>query len=323
MSRQWIRKLRLTVTGGSGEIDLSRMRVRFEIRDATTQSPRVATITITNLSKETAQKIKNEGTEVELAAGHEDNFGRIFKGEIKQKRIGRENPTDTYVIINAATAERAYNNAIVNKTLKAGSTGEDLYKACLEAMKPFGIKQGQIPPSLAKIRYPTPLVLYGMAKDHLRSLAFSAGANWNLRDEYLDVIPKDGVREGGAVVLNSATGLIGMPVQTELGVIARCLINPQIGINGTVKIDERSIQQASFDLSYAGAPNNTDPRLPSLATDGLYRVLAMDHVGDTHSQPWYCDLQLMARGGAIPEAQARMGRGGDGAGTILPSLGPN
>lgn len=326
MARQWLRALRLDLPGArielTGQEDPSAssgLRVRFQIKDSTTQTPRIAEIRITNLSEATAQRIPSKNAKVELLAGYQGSYGRIFMGEIKQRRIGRENPTDTYVDIFAATGDRAYNNSVVSKTLPAGSTGQDIYKACLEAMKPFGVTQGQIPDALAKMKYPRPVTLFGMARDHLRTLAQSAGSTWNIRDDKLDLIPKDGALEGAAIVLNSQTGLVGLPTQTDLGIVARCLINTRIGINSTIQINQKSIQEAVQNFGYRTEQQNSELNFPRIAADGLYRVIAIDHVGDTHGQPWYCELYCIAKnGGVIPQAQVSLGRGGD-----TPYIGPN
>jgi len=316
MSLQYIRRAQLNVagtvielTGAADARDDTALRVRFNIKDSTLQAPRVAEIRITNLNEITSKKLLGQkGKPVELNAGYRDEIGRIFKGEIKQVRMGRESPTETYLDVFAATQERAYNNAIVSKTLPANSTGQDIYQACLDAMKPFGVTQGQIPDALSKIKYPRPVTLFGMARDHLRTLAYSSGCTWNIRDDNLDVIPKDGARDGSAIVLTSRTGLIGLPAQAEQGIIARCLINSKIGINSTVKIDQKSIQQAAQNLSYGGEPFNSEPYLPSLAADGLYRVVGMDHIGDTRGTPWYCELYCIAKSGpGVTNAQKSLG----------------
>src|SRR5471032_1849921 len=102
MSRNWIRKWQLTVGGSAGGLDLSAMRIKFEIHHMTTQSPNTLIAKVYNLSKTTAKIIQNEFTTVELSAGYEDNCGLIFKGDIKQKITGRETPTETYIAIVAA-----------------------------------------------------------------------------------------------------------------------------------------------------------------------------------------------------------------------------
>jgi hypothetical protein len=314
MSLQYIRRAQLNVagtvielTGAEDARDDTALRVRFTIKAWTLQTPRTAEIRITNLNPDTAKRLMGQkGKTVELNAGYRESMGRIFKGEIKQVRKGRETPTDTYLDVFAATQDRAYNNAIVNKTLPAGSTGQDIYKACLEAMKPFGVTQGQIPDALAKMKYPRPVTLFGMARDHLRTLAYSSGCTWNIRDDNLDVIPKDGALTGGAIILNSRTGLIGLPAQTEQGILARCLINTRIGVNSMVKIDQSSIQSAVQPLSIPGEPRGGQPFIAPIDVDGLYRVVAVDHIGDTRGQPWYCDLYCTAKsasGSTVTQAQ--------------------
>jgi len=315
MSLQYIRRAQLNVagtvielTGAADARDDTGLRVRFTIRAMTTQTPRTAEIRITNLKSDTAKRLMGQkGMTVELNAGFRDAMGRIFKGEIKQVRKGRETPTDTYLDVFASTHDKAYNNAIVSKTLPAGSTGQDIYKACLDAMKPFGVTQGQIPDALAKMRYPRPVTLFGMARDHLRTLAYSSGCTWNIRDDSLDVISKDGALQGGTITLNSNTGLIGMPAQTEQGILARCLINVRIGINSMVKIDQSSIQEAVQPLSIAGEPRGGQPFIAPIDADGLYRVVAVDHIGDTRGQPWYCELYCIARSAGATVSQASLG----------------
>lgn len=120
MAQQWLRYCKLTVAGGGDSVDLSQLRIRFQVTQHNLQSPNAADITITNLSDQTVKRIKGEGTEVTLEAGYEENPGLIFKGQIIQKRSGRENPVDTYLNIIAQGGDQAYNHAVVSKTLAAG-----------------------------------------------------------------------------------------------------------------------------------------------------------------------------------------------------------
>ena len=53
-----------------------------------------------------------------------------------------------------------------------------------------------------------------------------------------------------AIVLNSETGLIGMPQQTMgAGVNVRCLINPNIRINGLIQLDQASVYRTALSDS--------------------------------------------------------------------------
>ena len=175
MTRQWIRYFGLSIETSDGTVDVSNLRGRFTVRYATTQSPNTAEIIITNLAESTAQKINKEGQKVTLTVGYEDGYAIIFSGNIVQKRVGRENPIDTYLTILASDGDRAYNYATVSKTLAAGSSFKDQVDVVLEAMKPHGVTAGYIT-DLGSRKMPGPRTFFGMARDMMRSIATSAGA---------------------------------------------------------------------------------------------------------------------------------------------------
>lgn len=307
MTRQWKRFFQLTASGGSGgTLDLSEMRVRFKISDPSTQSPRSAYIRITNLSEATAQGLPKKGGKVSLIAGYEGGHGLLFSGDVQARQLGRESPTDTYADLYASDGANAYQAATISKAHKAGSTGRDIYNSVLEAMKPYGITAGHIPDILGQTKDPRAQVHFGMARDTMRKLAMSLGCNWKIHNGQLNVLPVGEPMPGGPIVLNSTSGLIGRATQTDQGIIGRALLNPAIAKDVTIQIDEKLIDRAAFDLSYAGAPNNVEPNLGAIATDGIYKVQAVDHVGDTRGNPWYVEFVANALGHTTT-ARARMG----------------
>ena len=128
-------------------------------------------------------------------------------------------------------------------------------------------------------------------------------------------------------MLNSDTGLIGMPQQTMGGgVNVRCLINPNIKINGLVQIDQASIYRVALgNNEIASAPgrfreqaddngnlvvNGTLQNPASIAADGVYIVKAIDYTGETRGQPWYMDIMCFARNDATKLDQSAILKGG-------------
>jgi len=306
MSRQWIRHCKLTIEGASGALDVSDMRIRFRVLQNTLQTPNNAEIIITNLSDATANLVREEGKKVTLSAGYEDSPGEIFTGEIIQKRKGRENPVDTYLTILATNADKAYNFAVVNKSLAAGHTFKDQVNVALEAMKPYGVTAGYIG-DLGNKKMPRGRTMFGMARDFLRDIGFATNTAWSIQNNKLQVLENNKTLPGDAFVLNSQTGMIGLPVQTVNGIIVRCLLNNKLRPGSRIQINQASIQQAAFNPNYTAAVQND--MLPSLADDGFYKALVVDHHGDTRGNPWYTDLVcLRADGqGAIPLGLSRQG----------------
>lgn len=351
MSKNWMRHFELQILSEKGEgISLSDFKVTFTIEWTDTKWPRVANVKVYNLSKDTSSRILGqEYAKIRIIAGYDgmpavvdesqvgiareinesqvgqtdgQNFGVIFDGEIRFTVTGRDNPTDTWVLIQAIDSHQAFNNASVITTLAAGYTVADVHAAVLDSCKPFGITQG-ITGDFPTTVFPRGKTFYQSSRDVMDFVAAQCGASWQFVAGQLNLIPTNKYIHD-AIRLNSDTGLIGMPQQTMGGgVNVRCLINPNIQISGLVQIDQASVYRASLSADEIKAlpgrvrESGTDGNLyvdgvreqPSaVATDGIYVVRAITYTGDTRGQPWYMDLMCFARGDATkmnPSAQQR------------------
>jgi hypothetical protein len=298
MTDQYLRKCGLVVTSGSKGLDLSQMRIRFKVNAMDVDRPATAVIRVSNLSADTARQVEKEFQTVSLQAGYEGgNFGVIFEGTIKQFRRGRESATDTYLDILAAVGDQAFNQALVSKSLAAGSSSADRANAAIDAMTSADsqVKRGQIPTELGTGGIlPRGAVLFGLGRLYLNDATDAAGMSWSIGpDGTLNMIPLTGYLPGEAVVLNSRTGLIGVPEATIQGVEATCLLNPKIKLGTRVQIDNKSITQTQ--VNEQGFPRFTDLTFPASTTeDGFYRVLVVEHRGDTRGQEWYTDIICLA-----------------------------
>lgn len=301
---QWLRKCALIVApdqGGAG-LDFSQLRVRFHVRRADIQTPNTLEARVWNVSEQTAVQVKREFQRVVLQAGYEfGNFGTIFDGTIRQVRWGRENQTDTYMDILASDGDEAYNFAVANTTLAAGSTHQDQTWAMRAVMEEHGIKQGYMP-ELTDQKLPRGKVMFGMCRDYLRDIAASTGCSWSIQDGALQLVPLSGYLPSEAVVLSSKTGMIGMPEQTQDGIRTKCLLNPRLKVSGQVQIDNKSVQQMRIDMSYTAI--NFQPKI---ADDGFYRLLVVEHFGDTRGNDWYSDLICLALDDTVPQSLAVKG----------------
>lgn len=289
---QYLRSCTLVVSGLDGEgLDLSALHIQFEVKQWDIQTPNSAIIRVWNLKADTSKRIEKEFTRVTLQAGYEGaDTGVIFDGTIVYIRRGRENATDTYLDIFAADGDAAYNFAVVNASLAAGSKPEDRLKAITEAMEKYGVTQGAVPEGgLGGSELPRGKVMFGPARDQMRDLAESTLTTWSIQNGQVNVIERGGYLPDEAVVLNSKTGMIGLPTQTEDGINVRCLLNPKIKVAGRVQIDNASIQRATVSLQYTAINF-----FPSVTDDGFYRVIVVDHTGDNRGQDWYSDLTCVA-----------------------------
>lgn len=281
-------------------LDLSAMHIKFETSQQDEESPNNATITVYNLSDDTAKRIQKEFSHVVLQAGYGSNFGVIFEGVMKQFRLGREDNKNTYLKILAADGDMAYNWAVVRKTLAAGSSFADRVNAAIESMAPYGVAAGQLIYPDTGGTLPRGKVLFGYAKAAVRANAQTMGATWSIQNGRVNIIPLTGYLPGEAVILNARTGLVGRPEQTQDGIKARCLLNPRIVIGGSVRIDNKSINQ-TLQHRDSVIPGGQLPfnqwagiQTPaSIAADGLYRVYVAEHKGDNRGQEFYTEITCL------------------------------
>lgn len=351
MSQNWMRHFELQLIGKEGSgISLSNFKVTFTIQWADTRWPRVANVKIYNLSADTNNRIMgNEFSKIRIIAGYDgiapsvteeqvgvarkvdpaqsgqrdgQNFGLILEGDIRFTVTGKDNAVDSWLLIQAVGEHEAFLYASVKTTLAAGYTVADIHNAAMTSFAPFGITKGitgDMPPTV----FPRGLPLYQSTRNVMDSVAGMCKSTWQLIDGTVQMVPENKyIHE--AIVLNAQTGLIGMPQQTMgAGVNVRCLINPNIRINGLIQLDQASVYRAMLSDSEIaqsqGRLSETDQngnkvvsgslqQPASVATDGVYIVKAIDYTGDTRGQAWYMDLMCFARGSADLQTSSTVNR---------------
>lgn len=326
---EWIRRASLVVAGFSGTtalgdgkgIDLSQMRFVFQTRAWDHQTFPTLQVRVYNLSDTTVKAIlaKGEYTKVQLKAGYQEGwFSTIFRGTIKQFRTGRETPVDTFLDIFAADGD-LLNWAYTSYSLPPGSTREDELRVLDEASKAqakidagerdvvLGDSQGVFQNGKAR---------YGLVTRGYDDIAYNSNSSWHVWGGQLHIMKNDSVLPGDAIVLNAQTGLIGMPEAAQDGVHVRCLLNPSIRPGSKIQINNGDINKV-HNSSIPGASSNfanltgQGPLqfFASTAADGFYRVLYVEHQGDTRGQPWYTDIVCATYNSDTNRASADLGSG--------------
>lgn len=296
-------------------IDLSEFRVKFEVKNADYESPDHASIRVYNLSEKTVRKIFGGGYNVVgLSAGYQGgNYGTIFAGEIKQIRVGKEDPTTTYMDILAADGDIFYNQAIFAQSMAKGTNNLDQIKKLVDDYNTqnntkIGIDTSAVlSDGLFNSTNVRGKVWFGIARSSLRDIARTANLTWSIQNGDLVFTDYRGYKEGTAVVLDSAHGLIGMPEQTEGGVMVKCLLNPKIRIGGLVKLDNDNVKvnQTLFVNNKADNTISYDKyrqiqALVPLSEKGIYRAYAVEYSGDSRGQDWYSKLTCLAVNPDVP-----------------------
>ncbi|WP_283147598.1 phage protein [Silvimonas soli] len=300
---QYLRKASLLIGDDKEALDLSQLRFRFAIHRGDSKTPNSADIRVYNLSDETCQKIQKEFTRVVLQAGYEENFGLIFDGTTVQFRRGRESQTDTYLDITAADGDRAYNFAVMNMSLAAGASVDDQIAAIIQSMVPHGVTLGYKPPALTGNTLPRGKTYFGAAKTYLDDLVKTISAKWSIQDGKVEIIPLDAYIPGEIPAVTAATGMVGLPEQTQNGIKVRMLLNPAIRIGRLIQLDNASIQEQRYGVSAENLKaNNIAARQGKKDNNGRYYIMVAEHSGDTRGNEWYTDVICLATDASVPLA---------------------
>jgi hypothetical protein len=320
---QWIRKIGLFIVNksvamqGSGGIstsdgqalDLSAFRIKFSIQNADVESPNTCSIRVYNLSPATVRQIRGEYGSVILNAGYENgNYGIVFQGTIMQFKIGRENATDSFLDIYSSDGDIGYNQGLVNTSLAKGATPGQVAQKITDAMPGLGSDFGSLTITKQNVPNIRGTVLMGMARARLRNLATSLDSGWSIQDGKVVITSNTGYRDGEAVVINSGTGMIGTPEQTDSGIKVVCLLNSKIRIGGRVKLNNDEIVQL-MQANPNAAPIAYNQwagfqALAPLSGNGMYRAFSVEHEGDNRGGPWYTQLTCLAVNETAPPAQS-------------------
>lgn len=300
---QYIKKVKLLVSTDSGDgLDLSNLRIVFDVKLTDSQTPNAAKIRVYNLSQDLVARIQKEFTYITLQAGYDSNFGTIFYGNIKQVIYGSENNVDTFIDIAAGDGDDAYNNSVVNTTLDGNVKQSDIIDAALVPMFDRGIERGFVDDTDSHA-LPRGRVMYGMSRDYLQVAAYNTNTTWSIQNGKYQSVKLTGSVPNTAIVLNSKTGLVGTPNQTNDGIIVQCLLNPNIKVASQVQINQSDIQleliEDSTDGGEAGASTTPSP----IAADGFYRVYIAEYVGDTRGNDWYANLTCLSMDKTSPTNQ--------------------
>ena len=301
---QWLRDLSFIIQNDV-QLDLSKMHVQFNIVGYSKDSPKLARIKVYNLKKETVTAIE-KGGQLYLSAGYVQQIGLVFSGQIVQTRKGRENGCDTYVEILATDSDDFHRTAYISKSFEPGRNLQQ------HTMEMVASATGQkVDPNLIVLNsatsassLPRGYVEHGRLVDRLDVKGQTMAADWNFEDGKFSMVAQNAVLNIPLIVVNYKTGMVGIPTQLPDGIHVRMLLNPNVVRNGALQLNNDAIYMAEAGLNVNGTINEKTiggTALPQLnnsgqnndsvnsGTDGIYKVICVNVLGDTRGQNWYTD----------------------------------
>lgn len=288
----WIygRKYRVMVDIGGGKIfDVSELRCTFQIIKTAIREPNQSILTIYNLSPEDENKLIQNGQRIIIEAGYSGSqYGMIFSGNIIQALRSKENGVDYTLTLVSMDSERYVTYGLIGVSLVAQQTARDAVNALLTKSS-FQAGAGFLTDT--SIKYPRGKVMFGQSTDFLEQISVSQNATYYTDDGKVNIVTATDVGKNKVLSFGPQTGLIGSPIQNELGIECDLLLNPHIQLNSLFHVDNKKVQNYRYT---PGQP------VRSLDSEGLYRVIKLTHEGDTRGEEWTTHVQAISQAGLLP-----------------------
>jgi hypothetical protein len=309
--RQWKRKVQVVIGKAGTGLMVENLRIHFEVAKTIESAPNVAVIKIYNLHPDNEAKIKNEFDEVLLNCGYEGAMRLVFRGNIKHVYRYRDK-TDYITEIEAGDGDKDFRSAVMNETLAAGTTNAQLVDRAVGSFKGTGgTTKGHVQVNeRARIRGK---VISGNTRDVIHDVARESGANWSIQDGQLVIVNANDVLPGQAIVIRADTGMLGAPEINDKGIAVKCLINPQLRVNGAIQLDNNGIKAKRVkaqalatkrEKQETNAPlGRENEQLVRLDPDGIYKVLKLTHKGDNRGQDWVSEIECIGLDQPIPSTR--------------------
>ncbi|GLG01593.1 hypothetical protein Alches_16330 [Alicyclobacillus hesperidum subsp. aegles] len=272
-------------------LDVSDLHCTFDIQYVVNQQPPFSTIVIYNLKPATENFILNYGDRITVEAGYEGNqYGLIFDGTVIEPIRDKEDNVTYRLTINALAANAQLNQSFANFTLNRGQSARSLVQN-LASMATVPSPLGELSTQLSTAQLPRAKAVFGLTRDYIRQIAQANNLAFYSKSGEINLIHASDPPKGEIIDLTPESGLIGQPAQQDLGVSFQCLLNPAITINTLVHIDNSLIQAQTYQIGQVPRP---------LDSAGIYRVVGVEHVGDTRGDDWYTNCVTVSQAGGIP-----------------------
>jgi len=276
------RQIKITIA----DFESEDIRINFNIEKSLVGYPNLGNIKIYNLSENSRNMITGKGLQVQLFAGHEDvGTPLLFSGDIINVVHLKTGP-DWISEIFAADGINILNSATINKTLPAGVDAGQIYNELISQMEGIskGVTEGLKNCLSGKKSLLRELQLSGNVRDWLDKISKDCGFDYSINEGIIETTPTNlPLSDIPPVIINQASGMIGSPERTEIGINVKNILLPALKLGRTIKVEAISTQINIGNLFFR--------KIPPVRNEGIYRIDKLTHIGDNYDNPWETTIQ--------------------------------
>ena len=298
----FLRKCKLTFSDNS--IDpIEDLRIAFEVEKNDGEKANHGMIIIYNLNQTHRNRLSKplpiytpyfKAVKITLHAGYNDDLVQLIAGdllEVRHNRVGPDWVTELSIFSGLEVANKSYTNISYNNTTQSKKIIDDI-------LAPTGMDIKYTSEALDAILGKTQPYYAESTLSMLAAQNFLFPYDLELTIEedgqclvYKKLTPREKSATSNANnTISKKTGMIGSPRINKSGATIKMLLRPSIKLLQKVFIDSDSINDTTIG----------DYRLNS-----EFYVKQITHVGDTHSDDWYTELEVYYA--AIKDNAAELG----------------
>jgi hypothetical protein len=241
--------------------------------------PNGATIEVYNLTAAHRAAIRTRGLGIQLSAGYTNAVGQIFEGSLRWSDSIRHGP-DWITKIETGEGDLSYRLARLSRSFGAGTPVNYVVQTLVNTLGPSASITTQTLASMPG-QFSRGYVVHGPVSTELDAILSARGYEWHFDGARVVVLPKGATAGETAVLLTPKTGLVGsvehgspppgQKFDATHALRVKALIQPTIRPAGLVQIQADGI---------------------GLTAPAFFRVETVEHVGDTHGNEWYTEMDV-------------------------------
>ncbi len=252
-------------------IEITDLRVQFEIKKNLGKEPNSCTVTVSNLSGDTRKALQRKPVYAIVRAGYDGVTRLLFSGNVSYNPSKHEK-TEWETKFSIADGGRAFAHARMNRSYKPPISVQQVLSDAAASMGlklPSEVEQSQE----LKSALATGLCCHGPTRDILTRQLAPYGFGWSVQNGRLQIISDDQIIQGRAIVLDTTKG-------QEVGGVIN---TPELSLpHRPGEASELTVETLLYpEIMPAGSID-----LTSESASGMFRVQELTHAGDTHGPDW-------------------------------------
>ena len=173
----------VSLVGQTTGIQLSGLRIDFDVTKTADTKTNTATVKVYNLSEDTRNQLSTvETPQLVLNAGYVQDSGEevLFVGDVTNIKHERATP-DWISTFECDDGEIALKDNRLSITRVAGASAKEILTTLINSFKEKGVSLKYLDPSIVDQKYANAFAAGGTAKDILTSVTDRLGAEWSIQ----------------------------------------------------------------------------------------------------------------------------------------------